>query len=469
MSLARGAAIGAIGAVVVVLAFVLFGGGGGGYKYHLIFQTAGQLVKGDEVQVGGRPVGTVDSISLTKDNRAQVDVTVEDGIAPLHRGTNATVRLTSLSGVANRYVQLDLGPNNAPKIPDNGTIGQDRTTSVVDLDQLFDTLDAPTRQGLGRFIRGQASWYKGKEADANLAAYYFNPAVSTTADVFSQLGGDQRMLAQAVTASAGAVGAIAKRSNDLTNLVSNANATTGAIAAENSSFSQALAVLPSTLQRANSTFVDLRAGIADLQQLVDVSKPNTVRLTEFFAALKPVVTNATPVFSDLATIISKPGKDNDLTNAFNAAPALQYVSNGAIPGGGAFPSSIQALQDGQPLIEFARPYSVDLGGWFRDFGQLTSMYDANGHMARVSAVFNAYESDNAGNLTLLDPSRRQSIYTDPIFGGKGANNYKRCPGSASQVPSNSAWSNPASAAPWPISTATGGATGCDPSQVPPGP
>ena len=145
------------------------------------------------------------------------------------------------------------------------------------------------------------------------------------------------------------------------------------------------------------------------------------------------------------------------------------MSNGDISGGGAFPSSIKALKDGQTVIEFARPYSVDLSNWFRDFGQLTSMYDANGHMARVSAVFNSYESDGSGNLTLLDASQRQSIYTNPIFGGKGANNYNRCPGSASQVPSNSAWSSPASAAPWPVSTVTGGASGCNASEVPPGP
>ncbi|MEI7559812.1 MAG: hypothetical protein WCJ63_04400, partial [Actinomycetes bacterium] len=64
MSLARGAAVGALGAAVLVLAFVLLGGGGG-HQYRVLFQTAGQLVKGDEVQVGGHGVGSVEAISLT--------------------------------------------------------------------------------------------------------------------------------------------------------------------------------------------------------------------------------------------------------------------------------------------------------------------------------------------------------------------------------------------------------------------
>ena len=39
---------------------------------------------------------------------------------PLHQGTEATVRLTSLSGIANRYIDLRLGPGNAPTIPSGG-------------------------------------------------------------------------------------------------------------------------------------------------------------------------------------------------------------------------------------------------------------------------------------------------------------------------------------------------------------
>ena len=57
MTIARGAGIGALLAVVAVVAILLLSNGGG-EQYTLIFQNAGQLVKGDEVQVGGPRVGT---------------------------------------------------------------------------------------------------------------------------------------------------------------------------------------------------------------------------------------------------------------------------------------------------------------------------------------------------------------------------------------------------------------------------
>ena len=80
--------------------------GDGGTTYKLRFENAGQLVRDDDVQVGGRRVGSVRDIELTDDNQAEITVNVQDGYAPLHQGTTALIRATSLSGIANRYIAL---------------------------------------------------------------------------------------------------------------------------------------------------------------------------------------------------------------------------------------------------------------------------------------------------------------------------------------------------------------------------
>jgi phospholipid/cholesterol/gamma-HCH transport system substrate-binding protein len=82
-----------------VLAFIVLFGGGGGHTYNIVFETGGQLVKGNQVLIGGQPFGTINSIDLTDDGQANVEVTVDE---PLHDGTSAIIRATSLSGVANR-------------------------------------------------------------------------------------------------------------------------------------------------------------------------------------------------------------------------------------------------------------------------------------------------------------------------------------------------------------------------------
>jgi phospholipid/cholesterol/gamma-HCH transport system substrate-binding protein len=118
-AIVRFIAVAAIVAGVVLAAIVLFGGNSG-HKYKLIFETGGQLVPGNLVSVGGQQVGTVDDIKLTDDARAEVSITVDE---PLHEGTTATVRATSLSGIANRYVSLAPGPNSAPELDDETVIG----------------------------------------------------------------------------------------------------------------------------------------------------------------------------------------------------------------------------------------------------------------------------------------------------------------------------------------------------------
>ena len=57
---------------------------------------ANQLVKGNQVNVGGVSVGEVSKIVLTDDGRARIELAIKDGdLDPLPRDTHATVRSTS--------------------------------------------------------------------------------------------------------------------------------------------------------------------------------------------------------------------------------------------------------------------------------------------------------------------------------------------------------------------------------------
>ena len=142
----RAAAVAAVVlAVVAVVAIVL--AGGTSYQVKAIFENAGQIVTGDLVEVSGNSIGTVSSISLTPNGQAQLTLDItSSNFNPLHQGTLVTVRETSLSGIANRFVDLRLPPGGAAPIPNGGVIPTQNTTSEVDLDQLFNTLDAPTRR-----------------------------------------------------------------------------------------------------------------------------------------------------------------------------------------------------------------------------------------------------------------------------------------------------------------------------------
>jgi phospholipid/cholesterol/gamma-HCH transport system substrate-binding protein len=404
----------------VIVAVLLFNQGGG---YHVTaqFRSASQLVKGNLVEVGGTEVGKVQDITLEPNGVAAVKISVNSDFAPLHTGTVATIRVNSLSGIANRYVSIAPGPNNGDKIPSGSTIPVDNTNSAVDLDQIFNTLDPQTRHGLQQLIRGSATQLRDKGKLGNQSLHYLAPALSTSALVAQELTRDQAEFQRFVTDTSGVVTTIASRSTNLTDLVGNANATTRAIGDENVSLNQALANLPATLRQANSTFVDLNSTLNDLDTLVDVSKPATKRLAPFLKQLRPLVQQATPTITDLRHLIRTPGPNNDLIELLTKQPKLASLAKSD------FPRTIKAFQKGQPVVDYLRPYAPDFTGWLTKFGQGAANYDANGHYARIQPVFNAFTlTDNAEGsfLTAIPPSDR----LNELQKGK----QQRCPGAATQ-------------------------------------
>ena len=102
----RIAAVAALAVALVAVGVILLSSGSG-YQVRAIFQNASQIVTGDLVEVAGNKIGTVSNIALTGNGQAQLTLTISNGaFNPLRQGTTATVRSVSLSGIANRYVDL---------------------------------------------------------------------------------------------------------------------------------------------------------------------------------------------------------------------------------------------------------------------------------------------------------------------------------------------------------------------------
>ncbi len=449
--LARVAGVGALLVGVVLVALVLFGGDDG-RKYKLLFETGGQLVAGNQVLVGGQPIGTVDEITLTEDAQAQVDITVDEA---LHEGTSALVRATSLSGIANRYVSISPGPNSEPEIPEGGTIGTDRTTSPVDLDQLFNTLDKPTRTALQDVIKGQATIYTGNTEEARETYKYFAPGLQATTRLLSELTRDQTSLSRFLVEGDKALGAVAARRDDLSALTENGNRAFQAIVERNEDLDRILVSLPPAMRQANTTFVNLRAALDDLQPLIDDLGVVAPDLPPFLTQLQDTIDPSIPVFRDLTQSISKPGPSNDLNDSLKDLPGGQRaVSKGVRP-------TIKALDTSQHVIDFAVPYTPDLLGFISKFGQVTAYYDANGHYARVlpaSANLFAY-NEGTSQLDPISPAEQFDA-----FPALGLGPFTRCPGGATQA--NPGWPSPTDH-PFLGDGSLDGA--CEPDQVPPGP
>jgi phospholipid/cholesterol/gamma-HCH transport system substrate-binding protein len=435
---ARWAAAGALGLVVLVVAYLVFSSGGGA-DYHLLLDNASQLVRGDQVQVGGVPVGTVKDIALTPNYKALVTIHVESSLTPLHEGTTAQIRVPSLSGVANRYVALVPGPNNRPALPAGATLTAQGT---VDLDQLFNIFTPRTRRGLQQVFQGFAEQYAGVTQEAGESAEYFGPSLAAADHIFAELTRDQHTFTEFLVQSAKALTTIAAHREQLTSLVGNSDTAFQALGSEQASLQQGVAQLPATLRQGNRAFEEAPATFAALRRLAEVSGPNTKTLAPFFARLRPLVIAAQPVLHDLSLAISRPGPSNDLTDVALALPSLASTLASASP------NAVRALQESVPQTAFFGPYSPDLQGAVRDFGVTAGYYDANGHYARTTPVFDNFALGANNTLTPATPQQGQQ--------NLARRQLRRCPGAgATPLPADGS-------APF----TDNGLLGCDPTQVP---
>ena len=446
---ARIAVIAALAVAVIALAVVYFGGSGG-HQYTLVFQNAGQLVPDNQVLIGGSPVGSVESIELSDDNLAEIHVEVDQ---QLHEGTTAAIRATSLSGVANHYVSVSPGPNSEPELDDGAELGLASTTTPIDIDQFFNTFPPSVRRGLADFIEGNSQIFKYQGEAGNDAYKYFGPALNRTDAFAGELNADQRLFERFVVSSSKLATTVAERGDELESAFGNANTAFDAIASQNVALDQTLRRLAPTMRQANTTFVNLRAALDDLDPLVNTAKPATRNLAPFLAELRPVLSKFVPFTRNLRLAVARPGPNNDTAELLAMLPTVEQRASRA------FPHSEDAIAAFQPNLNFIRAYTPDFFNGFAKLGLAAGYYDGNGHYLRASTSMQNLFSYEGGELK---PIAKSEQFDDiaPLAGTR-----RRCPGGGTQsAPDGSnPFVNP------PHSGSGVSSSECNPNDAPPGP
>jgi phospholipid/cholesterol/gamma-HCH transport system substrate-binding protein len=437
--IARVAAVASLVAAIVVVVVVLLAGGGS-YTLKADFQDAGGLVTGNDVLMGPAKVGSVQSISLTANGQAQITMSIDSGAAPLHEGTVARIYENSLSGIADKYVVLEPASSQAPAIPSGGTITEQDTYSFVSLDQVFDAFDPLTRAGLRNVIKGEAASIDGRAAQASKTLEYLAPGLASTSNVTAELDRNEPVFDGLLVQGAQAMQALASRSGQLADLITQAGTATGAIARQSQALEQALALFPGTLTRATSTFAGLRSTLDALDPLVAKSKIASRRLEPFAASLRAFTQAAIPTVTALSDLVHNPAGTGDLTTLLRDTPNLARLAKTA------FPDLVDAMNSSQTQLDSLREYTPDVVAALTDVGQASAYYDANGHYIRVQPTFFAFGTDSQGELTTRPPSERyQGLQVA----------HDRCPGGAVQ--------------PAPDGSSPQAVQGCDTGSNPPGP
>jgi phospholipid/cholesterol/gamma-HCH transport system substrate-binding protein len=416
--------IGASAALVAALAAVaaLTFGAGGGRSYHLHFTHAGLLVEGADVVIGGQKAGSVTDIGLTGAGEADVTIELERGGARLRAGTTASLEEPSLSGQANRYITVSPGPETAPELPEGAAITSGSTTSVVELDELYNLLDRRTRDGLRNIIRGQRDAYAGRETDAERFYETFAPALQASDRLFRELGSDGASLRRFTGSTAELARTLRGSSADLNGAVEQSALAVDGFARAARPLERAIAAMPSTFAEGRRGFAAIRRTLPAFERLLAEAPPRLRGLPAFSGALESALRDERSL-AGLAELLRAPGASDDLVELMRALPEL---SRRALP---SFEAGRPALRRGLPLVDQLRAYTPDLVSLWGNTGRALAPYDANGHYARVLPNFGKFSEepgpDGALQMRVLGDEER-------VLGTRSGV-LRRCPGSASSV------------------------------------
>jgi virulence factor Mce-like protein len=264
------------------------------YTLRATFDDANGVLKGASVEVAGVPIGQVTGVTASG-RRAIVGMRIDHRYAPLHTGTIARIRYSTL--LAQKYVELSPAAGTAP-LADGATIPSDETITPVDFDQFLSTLDPQTRQQAQVLVQQLGGGVQGRGETLNLLL-----------DQVSGLAGE----------SQGGLDTLNAHDGDLSSIAANLAVTSQRLAGSRQQLGDLVgntASVAGTLSANDRTLDDLLVRLAATSQDVDQTlNGNEGNLHDTVTTLDPLLTGLN---DNLATTYPYLHNNQaDLKNAFN--------------------------------------------------------------------------------------------------------------------------------------------------------
>ena len=153
--------VGAVTTLVVVVAVFLAYNANNGLPFvptrtaYVTLSNGSELVKGNEVRVGGFRVGVIEDMVPVRLRSGQVGarlkLKLDRKVGALPVDSNVVVRQKGSLGL--KYIELNRGTSSR-KLPDGSTLPVQNGKVFVDLDQVYNMFDKPTRVAEGQALDG---------------------------------------------------------------------------------------------------------------------------------------------------------------------------------------------------------------------------------------------------------------------------------------------------------------------------
>jgi virulence factor Mce-like protein len=380
--------VGALTVLVVIVAVFLSYNANKGlpfvptYDLGAQLPNAAQLVAGNEVRIGGFRVGVVDTITPKRradgSTFAIIHMKLQSDVNPLPVDSKLIVRSRSALGL--KYVEITPG-NSTRGFKAGDTIPlRNATPRPVEIDQVLNTFNLPTRIGIRRSLVGFGDGLAGRGQDLNEAIALLPPLLTNLQPVAVNLADPRTKLVRFFPALERAARIVAPVARVQAELFVNLDTTFTALSQVARPFIQeTITKSPPTLEEATRDLPVQRAFLANA--------------TALSSELRPGVRVLPSTLPTLADALEFGQVTLARTPALNARLARTFVSLQHFATDPAVPLGISRLNDTvtslKPTLAFLTPSQVVCNYatlWFRNVSSVLSEGDAHGTWQRFIIV-----------------------------------------------------------------------------------
>jgi virulence factor Mce-like protein len=400
-----------VGNIVVIILFVLscfglllflwssFGGPlplkAKGYRFDIAFPRALALSEQSDVRISGVNVGHVVSVAAGPEGRSLATVEIGNEYAPIRMTTQAILRQKTLLGET--FVQLIPRAQVGPNIPDGGRLPNSNVLPSVTLDDILSAFDPATRHAFQVWQQAVAGGINGRGEQINSAFASLQPFASNTNKLLTVLN-EQEGAVRAVVRETGVVfNALAGRTNQLEQFISNGHATFQAAAQEAASFAQAFRELPEFQHRSIQA-------LRELDTFQTIANPYLVEFRDAERALSALLEQAKPLSPQLDRLMTSLGP---LSTA--AKNGLPYIGKSLKLTEPVLENLRPVLHNLDPFLQYGGGYVRELQAFFANLTAATNRYEANANIEHALGVSQRVLT----TMSVLTPESL-GAYTEPL-------------------------------------------------------
>jgi phospholipid/cholesterol/gamma-HCH transport system substrate-binding protein len=304
------------------------------YRFKAAFPEASLLVQEADVRMAGVNVGKVKKKELGPGGRTtMVEMELEPRFAPIGRDARAILRQKSLLGET--YVELTAGSPGAPKLDDGGTLRRANVDDSVQLDEVFRVFDPKTRAAFQQWLHEAGIVTSGRWArDFNDSLGNAAPFFEGGAHLLKPLAEQEVALRRVFRDTGRVFHAVSREDGQLRGLITNGDATFGALASRDDALAETFQVFPTFLRETRAT---------------------VRRLEDFARNTDPLVRDLREPARDLAPTLRDLGDlSPDLEKLFRNIPPLVRASKTGVP------AATRFIHGAEPVLEATHVFMPEL-------------------------------------------------------------------------------------------------------------